>query len=232
MTEHLEPMTPYEARLGRELRTLSDEALRPIDAAAIASTIAATDLRWRGGWTRLVVSHRVLRLALVGLLIVLLAALAVIGVGSRLNPPAPFSGAIAFTRGGNLYIAAGDGTAAVEVASVFAAAATGSLTKVAWSPNHRAVAFMRRSETKAELFIVSPRGDLLGRTATASPSIRTLNRATWSSSRSTHAVWAPSRCPLDSRLRWPMLLTSSRGRLTGGGSSWRAATRRPVATSP
>ena len=80
MPETTEPMDAYGSRVGRELQALSDGALRPYDAVAIAG--AAAGARRRAGaparWGVLLAFGLVAALASVGLV-----------VGSGLESPRP-----------------------------------------------------------------------------------------------------------------------------------------------
>ena len=113
-----EPLTAYEAGLGRELGALSDVALRPVNAYAVAQSVAAGATR-RGRWTGRPMAFRFSLLVLVVLLTLVVAGGALL-VGSRLrdeSPVTPYSlSHLAYELDGDIWVAEFDGANAVKIA--------------------------------------------------------------------------------------------------------------------
>jgi len=156
------PTDAYGMRIGRELRSLSDRVIKPYDPVVIARSAAVgrhsrpgslIDLTF--GWLRGV---RPLVLAVVVLLLALLAAVWV-GVNQRPVTTLFTQGSLAFSRDGDLYVAAPDGLAITRVAD--GQPTSNQITKFAFSPDRRYLAFVRISDagTGAEtLGLVTPDG--------------------------------------------------------------------------
>ena len=120
MTDHAEPMDPFEMRLTGLLREASAPAVQAVDARAIAAGVVAerrSRRRWRvTGRIDLSPSHAwaaALLVLLVALLIVV--PLAMLAAGSR--PPGLGShlGHLAYEQDGEIYVADADGSNPVRV---------------------------------------------------------------------------------------------------------------------
>jgi Tol biopolymer transport system component len=127
MTERpVEGMTAYEARLGRELFSASDRALRPFDAFAIARAMAAGHPRRRFPLDFSPVPARWLRVLVLLALLVTAIFIGLFAAGNRSTPTPPSLGQLAFVRtpfgpwspgNSDLYVAEADGTNARVIAS-------------------------------------------------------------------------------------------------------------------
>ncbi len=161
MTDHeTDPLDGYGMRIGRELHALSELAIEPFDAVAIAHAVAVT----HPGSVRLVPiaarglgRRRWLMLAVLALTSVLLMALWV-GVGQQTPGPLTFApGSIAFVRGGDLYVAKADGSGPVMVATGDAGHGEW-IFQFAFAPDRRHLAFVRYGITPS-LVLEDPRNE-------------------------------------------------------------------------
>ena len=111
-----EPMTQYEARLGRDLRAASDGALRPFDSTVVTRSAAAA-AGTRDGWLGLLRTSRTSLLVAATLLaLALLGGVLLVGNMLREQVPFPRLGNLAYELDGDVWIANADGTEPVRIA--------------------------------------------------------------------------------------------------------------------
>ena len=135
-------MEADDARLAREMHALGDVAVRPFDAAAMAHAIAVSGQTIHPGASWSIVSGRRQIWLALGLAAIVATALALcLLVASRRTDPLAFAaGSIAFVRGGDLIVAAPDGTTEVVVESATPETVP---TDFAFAPDRRHLAFVR-----------------------------------------------------------------------------------------
>jgi Tol biopolymer transport system component len=159
MTEHdTGSMDDYGRRIGREMYALGTRALRPFDAAGIAHQVAvghrAAARPFALGGT---IRRRWLLVMVVLAATMMLALWAV--VGQQPSSPLTFApGSIAFTRGGDLYVASADGSEQVLIATG-QPGNDGQISGFAFAPDRRSIAI---ADQHPQVRIVAPDGTALG----------------------------------------------------------------------
>ncbi len=127
----------FEARLGGQLRRLADLDLRSIDPLAMATAAIEAERR-RTGWAWTWVVRRQTVVASVALLATaaLVVGLLIVSASARRTPGSQ----LAFVRGGDVYLATGDGTNPRRLATGGADAQRNGYTRVAIAPDGRHLA--------------------------------------------------------------------------------------------
>ena len=151
-------MKADDARLASEMHALGDLAVRPFDAAAMAHAIALSGQTIRPGASWSIVSGRRQIWLALGLAAIVATALALaLLVASRRTDPLAFAaGSIAFVRGGDLIVAAPDGTTEVVVESATPETVP---DRFAFAPDRRHLAFVRYGITPS-LVLEDPRNEV------------------------------------------------------------------------